>query len=30
MRDLEFYMLLEMLKHYPMFYDDPEAAPKPR
>jgi hypothetical protein len=30
MRDLEFYMLLEMLKHYPLFYDDPEPRPKSR
>lgn len=30
MRELEFYMLLEMLKHYPMFDDDPEAVPKRR
>jgi hypothetical protein len=30
MRDLEFYMLLEMLKHYPLFYDDPNGEAERR
>ena len=28
MRDLELYMLFEMLNDYELFYDDDETAPK--